>query len=734
MRMGWLPVLVGPHLVVQTGCGGKPATTTDTSDLAAPDVDADGDGYLASEDCDDRDASVHPGATEVCDGVDNNCADGVDEGVAGTWFVDGDGDGFGSPDAPIEACDQPAGAVPSSSDCDDDDAAVYPSAPEVCNALDDNCDGRVDEGLTATWYPDADDDGFGDASAPTETCNPSEGWVQVGRDCDDTAPTAFPGAVEVCDGVDNDCDGETDEDTGSTWYMDVDGDGFGDSDASTEACDQPSGHTDRGGDCDDGSFDVFPGAPEYCNGLDDDCDGAVDEDDARDATTWHRDADGDGYGLLATTTIACTAPSGYTAPTAAFDCDDTEATTHPGADEYCDGHDDDCDGSVDEDDAVDVSTWYADADADGYGSAWSTLTQCAQPAGHVSDGTDCDDLDGDVHPGASEVCNDVDDDCDGTADDGLATTDWFEDADGDGFGDPAVSVTDCAAPSGYVGDDTDCDDGDILVNPDADEVCNGTDDDCDGDSDDDDPDVTDTLEWYRDADSDGHGDPTVTAYACTEPSGYTEDDTDCDDGTAAVSPSVAESCNGIDDDCDGDIDNGVLGTGAACPAIDCTEVLDDDPTRTDGTYVLTAGSYHCDMTTDGGGWTRVGNAVAVWGTGYDTTHYNSEGFTWTEALFAYHSGSAHAHCTYPSAMTGCNPIGFQFASEAWGVGRNWGSSICGMATTSYTSATTFVGGADFTIARTESTDTIRAGMLEGISYCTVGDNPGTARLDILVRR
>lgn len=720
--------------VLAPACDGKPAGSTDTASLGDPAVDADGDGYTSEDDCDDGDASVNPGAVEVCDGVDNNCADGVDEGVTSTWYTDEDGDGFGNPDAPIEACDQPAGAVPSGSDCDDDDDAVYPSAPEVCNGVDDNCDTRVDEGLAATWYPDLDDDGFGDEDAGLETCAPEDGWVQVGRDCDDGEAAAFPGAVEICDGIDNDCDGSTDEDTGETWFVDVDGDGYGDSDGSTVACTQPSGHAAIDGDCDDMDFDVFPGAPEYCNGIDDDCDGVLDEDDARDASTWHRDADGDGYGLLSTTTTACSAPSGYTAPTSSFDCDDTEPTTNPGADEYCDGHDDDCDGSVDEDDAVDVSTWYADADSDGYGSAWSTLASCTQPSGHVADSTDCDDLDGDVNPGATEVCNDVDDDCDGTADDGLSTFDWYEDFDGDGFGDPASSVNDCAAPSGHVADDTDCDDSDDAVNPDADEVCNGIDDDCDSDVDDDDGDVTDSLEWYRDADSDGYGDAATSTWACAEPSGYTEDDTDCDDGSASVSPSAPESCNGFDDDCDLDIDEGLLGTAAACPAIDCSEILADEPSRTDGTYVLTAGNYYCDMTTDGGGWTRVGLSVAVWGTGYDGTYYNSEGFSWNEALFAYRSGSAHAHCTYPSAMTGCNPIGFQFASEAWGVGQNWGSSICGMATTSYTSATTFVGGTDFFISRSESTDTIRTGMLEGISYCTVSDNPGTARLDILVRR
>ena len=729
MRTRWMTALL-----VLGACVGDDKGAVDTAGLVGETVDADGDGYDTSEDCDDGDASVHPGAVEVCDGVDNNCADGVDEGVTGTWYADAEADGFGDADAPIDACDQPPGAVPSRSDCDDGDPAVYPSAPETCNGLDDNCDGTVDEGLSATWYPDADDDGFGDASAGIQTCEPVSGWVQVGRDCDDDEPAAFPGAVEICDGVDNDCDGAVDEDVGGTYYADVDGDGYGDDGAPTLACEAPSGTAAVGGDCDDANFDVFPGAPEYCNGWDDDCDGTVDEDDARDAGTWHRDDDADGYGLRSVTATACDAPSGYTAATSVFDCDDNEATTHPGADEYCDGHDDDCDGSIDEDDAVDAGTWYADADSDGYGAAAYTLTQCDQPSGHVADDTDCDDGAAAVNPGAAERCNDIDDDCDGTADDGLSTSDWYEDADGDGYGDALSTQNDCEAPSGYVSDDTDCDDDDDAVNPAAAEVCNEIDDDCDGDIDDDDGDVTDMLEWYLDADADGYGDASSVLEACEEPSGYTDIDTDCDDSTPAINPAASERCNGQDDDCDLDVDEGVLGSGAACAALDCAEILADQPSATDGSYVLSAGTYTCDMTTDGGGWTLVGSGVPVYGTGYDTSYYNSEGFTWDEALFAYSSGSAHAHCTYPSAMTGCNPIGFQFASESWGVGLNWGSSICGMATTDYTGATTFIGATDFTIVRTSSTDTIRAGMLEGISYCTVADNPGTAYLDILVRR
>ena len=575
-----------------------------------PDVDADGDGYPASEDCDDADAAVNPGATEVCDGVDNNCADGVDEGVTSSWYTDADGDGFGDPDAATEACDQPAGAVPSASDCDDGDPAVYPSAPEVCNGLDDNCDGQADEGLASTWYPDEDGDGFGAEDAGEPRCDAPEGWVQVGGDCDDGEGTVFPGAAEVCNDVDEDCDGELDEGATTTFWFDVDGDGYGDDDVPVEACAAPSGYADEGGDCDDTDFEVYPGAPEFCNGIDDNCDARVDEDDARDASTWHLDGDGDGYGLSTSTTTSCSQPSGYAAPTTVFDCDDGEASTNPGADEYCDGADNDCDGTTDEPDAVDATDWYIDVDSDGYGSTAYSLTQCTQPSGYVANATDCDDLVGSTFPGAVEVCNDVDDDCDGTADDGIPTQDWYADVDGDGYGDPTVVTTDCEQPSGTVSDDQDCDDGDSAINPDGTETCNGVDDDCDTLVDDDDSPVTGTLTWHADTDGDGFGDASETTEACIEPAGYTEDDTDCDDGEGTVFPGAAESCNGVDDDCDEEIDENLLGLSSSCTAASCADILLSWPSATDGDYLLDpdgsgATTYACDMTTDGGGWTGI---------------------------------------------------------------------------------------------------------------------------------
>ena len=243
--------------------------------------------------------------------------------------------------------------------------------------MDNDCDGTVDEDVTTTFYADADGDGFGDPGAEVDDCDPGEGYVADATDCDDADPTSFPGGEEVCDEADNDCDGTVDEDVTTTFYADADADGFGLSDATVEACDLPEGHAAVAGDCDDSTAAVNPDAPEVCNTIDDDCDGTIDEDDATDALTWYADADGDGYGDASSTAAACTQPTGYVSDDT--DCDDGEMLSNPGETEVCDELDNDCDGTVDEDDAADASTWYADDDGDGYGDV-SDVTVGLRPA------------------------------------------------------------------------------------------------------------------------------------------------------------------------------------------------------------------------------------------------------------------------------------------------------------------------------------------------------------------
>jgi hypothetical protein len=180
-----------------------------------------------------------------------------------------------------------------------------------------------------------------------------DGYFET-EDCDDTDATVNPGADELCaDEIDNDCDGESDEDDASdasTWYADVDADGYGDPDTSTTACALPSGYLEDATDCDDSDDAQFPGADEYCNLEDDDCDGEVDESGALDESTWYLDADGDGYGDSEESTLGCELPSGYSANS--IDCDDGAAHIHPYADEICDGEDTDCDPSTGEEGLV----------------------------------------------------------------------------------------------------------------------------------------------------------------------------------------------------------------------------------------------------------------------------------------------------------------------------------------------------------------------------------------------
>ncbi len=145
----------------------------------------------------------------------------------------------------------------SEDDCDDGDPDIHPDAEEVCDGVDNNCDGRVDEGLTTTVYVDADGDGWGDASASSEACEPSDGWVKNDDDCDDTRAEVKPGATEVCNAVDDDCDGEVDDGAAAgTWYEDHDGDGAGDPSLAVHACTQPADTVADATDCNDADASV----------------------------------------------------------------------------------------------------------------------------------------------------------------------------------------------------------------------------------------------------------------------------------------------------------------------------------------------------------------------------------------------------------------------------------------------------------------------------------------------
>jgi hypothetical protein len=306
----------------------------------------DGDGYCASEgDCDDSNADVNPGAPELCDGIDNDCDWAVDEGVTATFYADTDNDGFGDPDVTTESCDTPSGYTTTGTDCDDAEATVYPNATELCDTLDNDCDGDIDEGVETVRYTDADGDGYGDVLHPIETCEALEGTVPNADDCDDVVATVHPGAEELCNDIDDDCNGAVDDDPVDTtvWHLDFDGDGYGGAAYTADACDAPAGYVASADDCDDADVGVYPGATEVCDEVDQDCDGAVDEDLTY--TTWYDDGDADGYGA-GSGVSACSAPPD--AAENAGDCDDADAAISPSEPEDCNGIDDDCSGAIDD--------------------------------------------------------------------------------------------------------------------------------------------------------------------------------------------------------------------------------------------------------------------------------------------------------------------------------------------------------------------------------------------------
>lgn len=264
-----MPAAVRLALVFLLACqGGK----DDRAPPADPDTDTDADA-----DTDPPTVDTAPQAVpEICDdGLDNDldfntdCADSDC-----TAACDADGDGVNA---------LAAGGL----DCDDANAAIYPRADEICDALDNDCDGLVDvddpsllaEGALVRFL-DGDADGFGGAEALL--CAEASGWLEAGGDCDDAVASVNPAATEVCNGLDDDCangadDADPNVDSASQlpFWIDGDNDGYGDPSMPVLACFDSNAIADSPDDCDDTDRRIHPAGNDVCgDAIDQDCDGA----------------------------------------------------------------------------------------------------------------------------------------------------------------------------------------------------------------------------------------------------------------------------------------------------------------------------------------------------------------------------------------------------------------------------------------------------------------------------
>ena len=570
--------------------------TSDTQALAPEDIDDDGDGQTENEgDCDDNDPEIFTDADETCNGIDNNCSgDETDAIDQSTWYADSDNDSYGDPNATVASCIQPSGYVDNSGDCNDGEALAWTGATDSCDGIDNNCSGDETDAIDqTTWYADSDNDTYGDPTVTVSSCIQPSGYVDNSGDCNDTEPAAWTGATDVCDGVDNNCSGdESDAIDQSTWYADTDGDNLGDPSVFIESCEQPNGYVLNSLDSDDTVvnfiYSGFTGTETTSVNLgnagfwaavcpwDGVTECTLDDDICSFTRELANVANGQSCPDCEFEFVIQTALTATTSSTTNFttECDDLMADVS-----FTFGYHEDYlgygpsilydgqlwsyhgeviqaqglgnvsgttsivfdgvnfDYSVGYDDSGWVSTYFDEwsynyLDLTVGSAALTTVDPTVDADGDgfsISDG-DCNELDATIYPTAVETCDGIDNNCSGDESDAIDQSMWYEDLDNDTYGDPNSSASACNQPSGFVDNSDDCNDGDPAFSPLADELCDGLDNDCNGAVDDN---AIDQSTWYADTDNDSLGDFTVSTTSCTQPSGYVSSPADCDDSDSS---------------------------------------------------------------------------------------------------------------------------------------------------------------------------------------------------------
>ena len=473
------------------------------------------------------------------------------------YFLDNDNDGFGNILDFVVDCEAPAGYVSNPLDCDDTNPLINPDAIEGCNGIDDNCSGDIDEDVKSTFYLDNDSDNYGDQNQTILACQAPEGYLANNTDCNDANDLVHPNAVEFCDNLDNDCDGETDE----IYNIGEDcSNGVGECEvAGVYKCAEDQISTE---------CDAVPNQPvdELCDGLDNNCNNFIDE--GLDEEVFYADLDADGYGDFNSSLIACSLPPEYV--TNFSDCNDDDLNINPAVLEICDHIDNNCDGEIDEGYKVGDVCYAGTGQCENAGEVI-----CASDIVEVADEdpqTLCTAVPIEEVP---EICDGLDNDCDNLIDENF-NKNLYEDNDGDGYGDPVLVVNSCPTP-GLVENALDCDDTNPAINPEAVDICDYVDNDCD---------LAVDNEFVTGEECDlGMGEcKSSGTIVCSE------------DGTEAICNAVPgepsqELCDSLDNNCNGEIDESLTKVVSCDPYcledfVDLCPEIDVDKTCSNGKWTF----------------------------------------------------------------------------------------------------------------------------------------------------